>query len=105
FGDDMQTMTMNGDIAQMVSGYRQWGFAPLGGLAWLNVLCVNPISSPDGEGGSRWVGPYSMSNNDILNNIPQIPIYSWDVNASIHEMGHNIGSPHTQSCTWTGGAI
>jgi len=105
FGEDMQTMTMNGDIAQMVSGYRQWGSAPLGGLAWLNVLCVTPINSPDGEGGFRWVGPYSMSNNDILNNIPQIPIYSWDVNASIHEMGHNIGSPHTQSCTWAGGAI
>lgn len=105
FGEVMQTTTLDGDIAQMVSGYRQGGWAPLGGLAWLDVLCNAPNQFPNGNGGTTWAGPYSMSNNEILNNIPQIPMYSWDVNASIHEMGHNIGSPHTQSCSWPGGAI
>ena len=35
----------------------------------------------------------------------QIPTYSWDVKVLAHEFGHNIGSPHTHSCTWPGGPI
>lgn len=104
FGTDMQS-GFNGDMAHMVSGYRQNGYAPLGGLAWLDVLCTTPFQAPDGSGGFLWVGPYSMANDDIMTNIPDIPVYSWDVEASSHEMGHNIGSPHTQSCSWTGGPI
>lgn len=104
FGDDMHN-GINGDIAQMVSGYSEWGYPPLGGLAWRDVLCMTPTQYPDGSGGTVWVGPFSMSNNDIIDNLPQLPVYSWDVNASAHEMGHNIGSPHTQSCSWAGGPI
>jgi hypothetical protein len=105
FGQEMQLVTLNGDLAQLVSGYRVNNFAPLGGLAWLDVLCFTPGQFPDGQGGTNWIGPYSMSNNNILNNVPELPVYSWDVNASAHEIGHNIGSEHTQSCTWPGGAI
>jgi hypothetical protein len=105
FGEVMHPTSFNGDIAHLVSGYSQNGFSPLGGVAWLDVMCATPTEFPDGSGGSMWVGPYSIANDDIMTNIPQVPVYSWDVEASAHEMGHNIGSKHTQSCSWPGGPI
>lgn len=33
------------------------------------------------------------------------PNYSWTVEVVTHELGHNIGSSHTQSYSWPGGAI
>lgn len=101
FSEWLQTNPFEGDVAHLVTGYtNQSGFPPLGGLAWLDMLCFAPQQFQ-----GRWVGPYSMANNYALDNIPQVPVYSWDVNASTHEIGHNIGSPHTQSCDWPGGAI
>ncbi|MBK9226685.1 MAG: hypothetical protein IPL67_06475 [Ignavibacteria bacterium] len=37
-----------------------------------------------------------------------ISTYSWTINVVTHEMGHNLGSRHTHSCTWpvgNGGAL
>jgi hypothetical protein len=65
----------------------------LGGIAWVNVLCASPTS---GFG-------YGFSNTDGAFN--QIPTYSWDVDVVAHELGHNFGSPHTHSCSWSGGPI
>src|SRR5690606_4854996 len=84
-------------------GYRRNGYPPLGGLAWLDVLCATPryISQR-----STYWGPYSMTNNNSVTSAVQpVPVYSWDVNASSHEMGHNLGSHHTHWCGWPGGAI
>ncbi len=100
FGEVTQSNFV-GDIAHLVSGYAQNNFPPLGGLAWLDVLCQTPTQFSNGT----WYGPFSIADNYILNNIPNLPMYSWDVEASTHEIGHNIGSPHTQSCTWPGGPI
>lgn len=101
FGEVTQS-NFDGDLAHLVSGYAQQnGFPPLGGLAWLDVICQAPFQFNNGT----WFGPYSIADNYILNNIPDLPVYSWDVEASTHEIGHNIGSPHTQSCTWPGGPI
>jgi Secretion system C-terminal sorting domain/Metallo-peptidase family M12 len=30
------------------------------------------------------------------------PSFSWPVYLTTHEVGHNLGSPHTQSCFWNG---
>ena len=76
-----------GDVAHFLS-QRSLG----GGVAYLNVLCSNNYYKTAVSG--------SLSNSFSL-----LPNYSWSVMVITHELGHNIGSPHTQSCTWPGGAI
>ena len=76
-----------GDVAHFLS-QRSLG----GGVAYLNVLCsINYYKT-------------AVSGN-LSNSFNQLPNYSWSVMVITHELGHNIGSPHTQSCTWPGGAI
>jgi hypothetical protein len=77
----------NGDLAALITGDRNDGSA-LGGRAGLDVLCSK------GHGV-----------NDIQKFYSQLPTYSYTVNVIAHEMGHNLGSPHTHSCTWPGGPI
>lgn len=64
-----------------------------GGVAWLDQLCGSNQYYKHGFCGS------------IGGTIPAVPNYSWAVNVSAHEVGHNLGSPHTHACSWTGGAI
>ena len=74
----------NGDLAHYVS------LSVSGGLAYVDVLC----SSTYGYGVSQ-----------LHNTYQNVPTYSWTVEVVTHELGHNLGSPHTQSCSWPGGAI
>lgn len=76
----------NGDIAQLVT----IGGNNLGGIAYVDVLCVPS---------------YAYAFSDISTSFSTVPTYSWTVEVLTHEMGHNLGSPHTQSCSWPGGAI
>lgn len=76
----------NGDLAHLVG----IGGNNLGGIAYLDVLCVPS---------------YAYAFSDISTSYSAVPTYSWTVEVLTHEMGHNLGSPHTQSCTWPGGAI
>lgn len=76
----------NGDLAHLVG----IGGNNLGGIAYLDVLC-----SPG----------YAYAFSDINTSYATVPTFSWTVEVLTHEMGHNLGSPHTQSCTWPGGAI
>lgn len=61
-----------------------------GGIAYLNTLCASRTS---GSG-------YSVAglNNNVT--YPTIT-YVWDSDVTSHELGHNFGSPHTHSCTWS----
>ena len=56
-----------------------------GGLAWVGVLC----------GGYG----YNVSGVDGRVNFPASG-YVWDIDVTSHELGHNIGSSHTQNCGW-----
>lgn len=69
----------NGDLAHLV------GYDGGGGIAYVDVLC----------NGFYGVG-YSAINSSFNN----VPTYSWTVMVLTHEIGHNLGSPHTHNCSW-----
>ncbi len=73
--------TYPGDLAHLISTAS----GNNGGLAALDVLCFK----------SRG---HAYSN--IRDSYLPVPTYSWSVEVFTHEMGHNLGCPHTQSCSW-----
>jgi hypothetical protein len=78
--------SFNGNIAHLLSTRS----ANLGGVAYLDILCSSS---------------YKHAFSNIYNTYSTVPTYSWTVNVFTHEMGHNLGSNHTQWCGWTGGAL
>ncbi|MGB0167182.1 MAG: M12 family metallo-peptidase, partial [Luteibaculum sp.] len=76
--------TFNGDVAHLVDFTTSNG-----GIAYVDVLC-----------GSL---PYAYSGAQPSYEF--FPTYSWTVEVITHEIGHNLGSPHTHDCSWPGGAI
>lgn len=77
--------TFNGDLAQLAA----LGGNNIGGIAWVNSLCSS----------------FNYSYANIYANYSNVPVYSWTVEVMTHEIGHNLGSPHTHSCSWVGGAL
>lgn len=75
----------NGDLAHLFSS-RSLG----GGIAYLGVLCA--------------ANKYKVGVSANLTNAasPSFPTYSWNTMVVTHELGHNIGSKHTQACAWNG---
>lgn len=74
--------TYNGDVAHLISRGAPTG----GGIAWVDALCTS----------------YAYAYSYINSTYQQVPTYSWSVNVIAHEMGHNLGSPHTHACSWNG---
>ncbi len=74
----------NGHLAHLMSG-RYLG----GGKGEIDQLCNK--------------GKSISSRIDTI--VVEVPTYSWSVNQIAHEIGHNIGSPHTHNCSWPGGPI
>jgi hypothetical protein len=56
-----------------------------GGIAWLDVLCMNDFYQ-----SGHWGGAYGVT--QVFGNYPASV---WDLLAVAHELGHNFGSPHT----------
>ncbi len=77
--------TFNGDLAHLCA----LGGNNIGGVAWLDALCTT----------------YKYAYSNISSTYNNVPTYSWTVMVMTHEMGHNVGSNHTQWCGWTGGAL
>lgn len=75
-----------GNVAQLI--IAKTGGA-MGGIAWVNAINTQ----------------YRFSVAQVLMQYAPYPSYSWTIEVLTHEMGHNFGSPHTQSCTWVGGPI
>ncbi len=84
FRSNKNSSGYNGDLAHYVT------FQGSGGIAYVDVIC-NTANS------------YGVSN--LQDEYANVPTYSWDVEVITHELGHNLGSPHTHSCSWPGGPI
>ena len=76
----------NGDLAHTIDLPNRKS----GGIAWVDVLCAKS---------------HAIAFSEIDGHGAKFPKYSWDVSVIAHEMGHNLGSPHTHSCSWPGGPI
>lgn len=75
-----------GSLVQLVRGKTG---GPMQGIAYVGGLCNN----------------YRYSYAEPTYQYNAYPAYSWSANVITHETGHNLGSAHTQSCTWPGGAL
>lgn len=69
-----------GDLVHLLS------YDLLGGVAYLDQLCGN----------------LNYGFSGISPNYNTVPTYSWTVEVITHEIGHNLGSPHTHGCVWNG---
>lgn len=97
FGELTQNNMNGADLAHLVSTRYNGN---MGGIAWLNVLCLGY------QGASQFAGPYAFSNIYASETAGTFPTYTWNVECMTHEMGHNLGSAHTHNCTaWVGGPI
>lgn len=77
--------TYKGNINLLISGFSRNGNPALGGLAYVNSLCMKN---------------YSFAFVNVQGSFSLYPTYSWDVFVCAHELGHVLGSRHTHACVW-----
>ncbi len=73
----------NGDLAHLLH-YSNTN----GGIAYTDVVCGNSV--------------FGVGYSGIDNTYNNVPTYSWTIEVIAHELGHNLGSPHTHDCVWNG---
>jgi Metallo-peptidase family M12/Secretion system C-terminal sorting domain/Fibronectin type III domain len=81
-----------GDLAYLAHFGADSTSTRAGGLSDLNTLCDGVKTNDYGYTPMRL-------------HYKEVPVYSWSVMVLAHEMGHNLGSPHTHSCSWLDGAL
>lgn len=72
--------SFNGDVAQLIRNPATTS------IAYLDALCST----------------YKYSYSGVNQSYQNVPTYSWNIEAMTHEIGHNLGSPHTHACAWNG---
>ncbi len=83
----------NRDIMHLISATGD--FCDWSGVAY------DSYSSATGKfNGSTVCGanPYGVSQTSL--SFQTLPVYSWTINVLAHEIGHNLGAPHTHDCMW-----
>lgn len=69
----------------LLSGFEKDKIASLGGISYINTLCTPS---------------YSYAFVNVNGTFSNYTVYSWDVFAVTHELGHIMGSRHTHACVW-----
>lgn len=75
----------NGSVTRTITHLFS-GVNGIGGVAYLDGLCNKAKG-------------YSVAGLNSTYTYPNAN-YTWDTDVAAHEIGHNVGSPHTHSCTW-----
>lgn len=74
---NLKSGNFNGDIGHLL------GYGGGGGIAYVDAVCHSDRN---------------VAYSGIDANFNHVPLYSWSVMVVTHEIGHNVGSPHTHSC-------
>lgn len=91
FGNHVQNNMHGANLAMLFTTVQRY----MGGVAWLGTMC-------SGYNAGNGSGPYAFCNVDGFAPTFSTLNYYWDVNVTVHEMGHNLNSPHTHACYWNG---
>lgn len=83
--------SFDADLVHLISAENRNSF---GGIAYVSCRGSGPCKATT-------IGtnvPFAVSQTSMT--YSGVPNYSWTVNVLAHEMGHNMGAPHTQACVW-----
>lgn len=81
-------------VAHLYALIRPVGGSFVGGIAFLDQLCNKK------DKGGYGVSTVYLNAADVPGDPNRSNAFVWDVFVASHEMGHNIGSPHTHNCFW-----
>ena len=103
--DPYNTSTSANGLATLKSRYNGLGDNFNGDL------CMLIDGAPTNNGGLAYILDFDQCNRayaygyaNVYAAYNTVPTYSWDVEVMTHEMGHLLGSYHTQWCGWNTGA-
>lgn len=103
--DPYNTSTSANGLATLKSRYNNLG------NNFNADLCVLIDGAPTNNGGLAYILDNDLCNRayaygyaNVYASYNTLPTYSWDVEVLTHEMGHLLGSYHTQWCGWNTGA-
>ncbi|WP_428664571.1 GEVED domain-containing protein [Runella sp.] len=92
----------NGDVAHLLSTKSLTGGGKGGRSQFGSVTDTCTIA---GINSTLCDKSQSVSFSFIYSTYQNYPTYNWTVYVVTHEIGHNLGSPHTNNCRWPGGPI